>query len=153
MYQVDPFGKRKAEQLTMGSDGGGKFEAFAYDVRNAVSVLFPFTYFPSLFFAWASSQFLLLIIRRNQDFSQPRIVAEVRFGDLLQIYRTGQNLGQCSTLREKLNICYWEKRRKTNLESTSGQRIRRKLVIMPKNSFRTVRALTCQEMNSFSLPK
>ena len=45
MYQVDPFGKRKAEQLTMGSDGGGKFEAFAYDVRNAVSVLFPFPHF------------------------------------------------------------------------------------------------------------
>ena len=33
IYQVDPFGERKAEVMTLGSDGG-RWESFAYDVRN-----------------------------------------------------------------------------------------------------------------------
>ena len=63
MYQVDPFGKRKAEQLTMGSDGGGKFEAFAYDVRNAVSVLLlPFIFSRISSLHWLTHNSLLLFL-------------------------------------------------------------------------------------------
>lgn len=33
IYQVDPFGEKQAEVMTLGSDGG-RWEAFAYDVRD-----------------------------------------------------------------------------------------------------------------------
>jgi uncharacterized protein len=34
MYQVDPFGRRPPEKLTMSTMQGGRYEAFAYDDRN-----------------------------------------------------------------------------------------------------------------------
>ena len=34
IYQVDPFGRRPAEKLTMSMMQGGRYEAFAYDDRN-----------------------------------------------------------------------------------------------------------------------
>lgn len=33
IYQVDPFGEREPQVMTLGSDGG-RWEAFAYDIRN-----------------------------------------------------------------------------------------------------------------------
>lgn len=43
IYQVDPFGRRPAELLTVGKMQGGRYEAFAYDDRNKNKPYFYFT--------------------------------------------------------------------------------------------------------------